>query len=208
MNSTLETLAYGVAASVLVFGSLYGLARVVESPAPGVTPAIQPAPPPARPAPMPSAWQPPPQPAPQNVVRTATRTYYLLSVPQAQSDVYTHNELRSNCYANARNNSYGEFPSLQQAACDRFANFARSRGWDTGPLPAYAPPRPREVGEQVMVIGQAEPVDEGQCAWLYQQEQNVEAAMRTGYVEPRGNQLRAEQRDLMERMRQQRCRRR
>ncbi len=198
MSRSFELFAYGLVATALVCASLYGLARYADSAAPAApeeaayVPA-QPSPPTATPAfaPVPSAA------APENVVRTSSRTYYLTPTSRAQADVDTYNALRNNCYANASGNSEGEFPALQQAACNRFAAFARSRGWDTGQLPGYGTPKPREVGPQVAIIGRSEPIDEGQCAYLYQQEQNVEAALRSGYQEPLGNRLRAEQRELL-----------
>jgi hypothetical protein len=212
MGRTLETLIYGAIAAVIVCGSLYGLARVAESgaPAPPPAPAAL-APPPLPPlrafSAAPAApWRAPAE--PQNVVRTATRTYYLPAASPAQSDLDTYNSLRHNCYANAAGNRDGEFPALQQAACDRFSAFARSRGWDTGPLPAYAAPQPRAAGQQVTVIGQAQAVDGAQCAALYAQEQDVEAALRAGYQEPLGNELRARQRDLQEQLWRLHCPRR
>jgi hypothetical protein len=203
VSRTVEMLAYGVVASLLVCGSLYGLARLAEMPAPA---AAQPPATAARPTPPAAASPLPPE--PQNVVRTASKTWYLPTVPQAQADRDVYYELRNTCYASARGNSDGELPGLQQAACQRYSDFARSHGWDTGALPAYAAPRPHEVGEQVTVIGQAEPVDGGLCAGLYQRELDVEAALRAGYQEPRGNWLRAQQRDLQEQLWRNHCPRR
>ncbi len=203
MSRTFETLMYGIVAAVLVTACLYGLARYADSAAPT--------------APAQAAYVPPPpssvyrNPAPsvaENVVRTATRTYYLPPASPARTDVDTYNNLRNNCFANARGNSEGEFPALQQAACDRFTAFARSRGWDTGTLPAYGTPRPQPRGEQVAVIGQSQPVDSGECAALYQAEQEVEAALRAGYQEPEGNWLRARQRELQEELWRSNCPRR
>lgn len=155
MSRTFETLMYGIVAAVLVCASLYGLARYADSAAPAQAAYV----PPARPAYLPpapppsSGYQPPASAAQENVVRTATKTYYLPPVSPARTDIDTYNTLRNNCYANARSNSDGEFPAMQQAACERFAAFARSRGWDTGALPAYGTPRPQPRGEQVAVIG-------------------------------------------------------
>jgi hypothetical protein len=206
VSRIVETLAYGVAASILVFGSLYGLARIAESSAPAAPPAVEPAAAtPAAAVPMAPA---PPAPAPRNVLRAAGKTYILPEVPQDQADLNVYYALRNNCYASARNNSGGEFPGLQQAACQRYSDYARAHGWDAGALPGYAAPPPRESGEQLTVIGQAEPVDGGQCALLYQQELEVEAALRAGYREPQGNWLRAQQRDLQERLWQLHCPRR
>jgi len=159
----------------------------------------------AAPPPPPLAAPALPPPAPQNVVRTASRTYYLPAVPQAQADLDVYYELRSTCYASARGNSDGQLPGLQQAACQRYSDFARAHGWDTGPLPAYAAPAPREVGEQVTVIGQAQAVDGGQCAALYAEEQSIEARMRAGYQEPLGNWLRERKRAVEDRLWQLHC---
>jgi hypothetical protein len=209
MGRQFEMLAYGVVAMVLVGASLYGLARYADSAAPAAPEqAAYVLPHPLTSSAVPATAPPPAVAVPQNVVRTSNKTYYLTPTSQAQADVDTYNSLRNNCYANASNNSEGEFPALQQAACDRFANFARSRGWDTGPLPGYGTPRPKEVGQQVAIVGQSEPIDEGQCASLYEREQYVEAALRSGYQEPLGNRLRAEQRELLEQLWRLHCPRR
>lgn len=207
VSRTVETLANGVVASVLVFGALYGLARLAESSAPAASPAADQPVAAARPAPPVATPALPPR-EPQNVVRTASKTYYLPAVPQAQADLNVYYELRNTCYASARGNSDGELPGLQQAACQRYSDFARAHGWDTGALLAYAAPRPREVGEQVTVIGRAEPVDQEQCAALYAEERGIEARLRAGYQEPLGNWLRGRQRELQERLWRLHCPRR
>lgn len=150
MSRMVETLAYGMAATILVSGSLYALVYYAQMGAPPaasqaapVAAAATPAARPMRPNPPVYASLPQLGPAPlENVVRTSTKTYYLPSVNPAQADADTFNSLRRNCYDAARNNSQGQYPALQQAACDSFAAFARTKGWDTGPLPAYGIPSP------------------------------------------------------------------
>lgn len=187
-------LAYSIVATTLVVGSLYALAHYAEMGAPPAsrqaarvptTPAAQaPRPSPSIPASLPRLVPAPPE----NVVRTSTKTYYLPPANPAQADADTFNALRRNCYDAARNNSQGQYPAMQQSACGSFASFARSKGWDTGPLPAYGTPSPQP---QLAYQEGSEPDNSMQCGALYNEEQEIEAAMRAGYQEPRGNLLRA-----------------
>jgi len=203
MNRIVETLGYGLIATAIVGGSLYGLARYADSGAPPPKPPPPPVPP--NPPPPPAAAPPPfapmaRPPAPtENYVRTKDKIYYLASASPAQADSDTWNALRRNCYDAANMNRDGEYPALQQSACARFADFGRQRGWDTGALPGYGTLKPRPQ-QQVAYEDQGQPDNSGECALLFQDEQNIEAAMRAGYQEPQGNWYRAKKAAVEERL--------
>lgn len=154
LKKVLDTIAYTVSGLVLAAGGYYGLQRLTKPaaspasnpPAPAaamqqpVTPASQPAPPPPQ-APPPDVPQPPRTPDADAAASAAEASAAL------QRDQSTFFALQKNCYDAAANNQYGEYPALQAAACNRYAQFANERGWDPGPLPAYGqqaaqPPAP------------------------------------------------------------------
>jgi hypothetical protein len=215
MSRTSETLAYAVVATLLVCGSLYALARYAQSSAPPAQQQVARLPEP--PAGIPASTQNPAAPAPamaprpsaapsENVVRTSTKTYYLPSTSPDESDQNTYNALRRNCYDAARSNAQGQYPALQQAACNSFADFARRKGWETGQLPAYGTPPPQA---QVAYTEQREPDDNSaQCADLLAEEQLIEAAMRAGYQEPLGNWYRKRKAEVEEQLWKLHCPRR
>ena len=58
-------------------------------------------------------------------------------------DQATYYTLQKNCYEAANNNQNGDYPALQASACNRYAQFAYARGWNTGTLPAYGQPAPQ-----------------------------------------------------------------
>jgi hypothetical protein len=214
MARILETLGYGLIACAITGGALYGLMRYAGSAAPAAAPqpvqsATLPHPPP-RPYTQPAIPTPPQLPAPppavptDNDVRAGNKIYTLNPATPAQVDQGSFNSLRQNCTSAAAINRNGEYPALQQAACARFADFARQKGWDTGELPAYAARQPQER-QQVDYQDEGEPDHSGECAALYQEEQNIEAAMRAGYREPLGNQYRARLQAVEEQLWKLRC---
>ena len=206
MNRIVETLGYGLIATAIVGGSLYGLARYAESSAPAAIPQpVRAARLPVSPAPQTVAAPPPfapmarPSAPTENYVRTKDKIYYLASASPAQADSDPWNALRRNCYDAANMNRDGEYPALQQSACARFADFGRQKGWDTGALPGYGTLKPKPQ-QQVAYEDQGQPDNSGECASLFQEEQNIEAAMRAGYREPLGNWYRGRLREIEERL--------
>jgi hypothetical protein len=147
-----DILAYGVAAAALLGGVGYGWRQLTSPPPmPPVPPLNEaaarlppiPEPAPAPPAPAPVQAEPGPRPTPDP------------AVAQAAEDRQVYQELRRNCYEAAANNSNGEYPGLQAAACDRYAQFAGQHGWTTGALPGYAQAAPPQqaVAEQPYSAG-------------------------------------------------------
>jgi len=151
VKRVLHSVAYGMTGLVLAAGAVYGWRQLT-------------APPPMPPVPPLAETAAPPPP----VATAAAVQQVLAPAPPASSpapvapayadtaqDVYAEDqarfyELQQACYQAAANNRNGEYPSFQAMACDRYAQFAASRGLEPGTLPAYgqAPDGPAEPVEQ------------------------------------------------------------
>ena len=107
-----------------------------------------------------------------------------------EADVASFNALRRNCEQAAANNARGEYPALQQMACNRFAQFAASKGWDSGALPPVLTVAPRSQDVQV-IHRQVEQVEASACPGLIAEKTHIDSIMRRGYTEPAGNHYRA-----------------
>jgi hypothetical protein len=205
MSRMFETLGYGLMAAAIVCGSVYGLARYAESGALAITPqTAQAVPSTAAPAPRtsypaPSSAMLPPAVPTENFVRTGNKIYYLASATPAQTDAGAFEALRRNCYEAADSNRNGEYPALQQAACGRFADYARQQGRDTGPLPAYGTPQPQAQEQQAeQQVASEDQGDAGllvECASSRGEDHLTESAVRAS----RRESTRRERRDTKER---------
>lgn len=173
LKKVIDYFAYAVSGVVLVAGATYGLQRLAQSkPAPpqpataastippsadsatSEAPATEPDQavlPDARPAISPTA---------EDADRAAQRAEQEAAAEQAAfaRDQATYYALQKNCYEAANNNQNGEYPELQASACNRYAQFAYARNWDTGTLPAYGQPAPQAPAPQDTAAGvQPEP---------------------------------------------------
>ncbi|MDB5974354.1 MAG: hypothetical protein JWR07_1114 [Nevskia sp.] len=150
----IDYVAYAVSGVALVAGATYGLQRLVQpkSAAPLVAAAAPAIPTPADSAAAeesptdadqasPDAQQAmnPPQQSAEDLNLAARRAEEQAAAEQAAfaRDQATYYALQKNCYEAANNNQNGEYPELQASACNRYAQFAYARNWDTGTLPAY-----------------------------------------------------------------------
>jgi hypothetical protein len=168
MKRVLDSIAYSVTGLVLAAALLYGWRQLTAPPPmPAVPPLAEAAPAPPPPAPaaaaQPAATPPPPAaaqaPAAAPAVEASAQDAYA-------QDRARFDELQKGCYEAAANNRNGEYPSLQAMACDRYAQFAASRGWQPVTLPAYgqapaavaaapeepAPAEPPPIQDQSQVI--------------------------------------------------------
>ncbi len=74
-------------------------------------------------------------------------------VGPSTSDISRYNSMQESCYRMARMNADGEYPALQQAACNDYARFAASVGIDAGQLPdvriqqQVQQPAPRQLAQ-------------------------------------------------------------
>jgi len=151
MKRVLDSIAYSVTGLVVAAALVYGWRQLTAPPPmPPVPPLAEPVAPPVQPGPVaamqqtavaPPATTVPPAPAAAPGPDVAPDAH-----AQERARFY---ELQKGCYEAAANNRNGEYPSLQAMACDRYAQFAASRGWQPVTLPAYgqapsATPPPEE----------------------------------------------------------------
>ncbi len=156
LKRVIDYFAYAVSGVVLITGATYGLQRLVRpkpaapqlaAAASAVPPSAdsatseaaepdQTAPPDARQAMSPTA---------EDADRAARRAEDEAAAEQAAfaRDQATYYALQKNCYEAANNNQNGEYPELQASACNRYAQFAYARNWNTGTLPAYGQAAPQ-----------------------------------------------------------------
>jgi len=158
LKRVIDYFAYAVSGVVLVTGATYGLQRLAQpKPAPPQPAAAASAIPPSTdsatseaPAAEPDQAVPPDarqamNPTAEDADQAAQRAEQEAAAEQAAfaRDQATYYALQKNCYEAANNNQSGEYPELQASACNRYAQFAYARNWDTGTLPAYGQPAPQ-----------------------------------------------------------------
>lgn len=163
LKRVIDYFAYAVSGVVLVAGATYGLQRLAQpKPAPPQATTTAAAVPPSTdfatseaPATEPDQAVPPDarqamNPAADDADRAAQRAEQEAAAEQAAfaRDQATYYALQKNCYEAATNNQNGEYPELQASACNRYAQFAYARNWDTGTLPAYGQPAPQAPAQQ------------------------------------------------------------
>ena len=155
----IDYFAYAVSGVALVAGATYGLQRLVQPKpaAPQVATAAPAVPTPADATEVPPTdadqtspdaqeAMNPPQPSAEELNLAARRAEEQAAAEQAAfaRDQATYYALQKNCYEAANNNQNGEYPELQATACNRYAQFAYARNWDTGTLPAYGQAVPQQ----------------------------------------------------------------
>ena len=149
LKRTFDYFSYTVTGLVVVAGAYYGIQRLSPPPIqlaplppdPVATPVA--AAPPAAVPPAPAAPPPLPAPAPATAANSDENLAAATANTVSAQDKATFFALQKNCYDAAANNQDGEYPALQASACDRYAQFANQRGWNTGPLPAYGQAAPQ-----------------------------------------------------------------
>jgi len=195
-----------VGAGIICGGRLVAMAWLVETGSkPGAVGSANPAPagdvqqhetPDPRPEVTPPSLTPT---VPESVVRSEHRTYALASV--AGNDAETFERLQKNCYDAANNNRDGEYPALQQMACARYAQFAESKGWNAGQLPANRSSVDQPAA--TAIVAQADSVavgdrqgGSGYCSELIAEKDGINETMRHGYSEPWGTRMRLRLHDI------------
>ena len=162
LKRVFDYFAYTISGLALVGGVTYGLQRLSQSPAavPATAPAAQVPVAADSGSPTAAAASPPDRETNQAVsadTRLATNQSSMSAADPGQTDANgetaeqaalfrdqaTYYTLQRNCYEAANNNQNGDYPALQASACNRYAQFAYSRGWNTGTLPAYGQPAPQ-----------------------------------------------------------------
>jgi hypothetical protein len=159
----IDYFAYAVSGVALVAGATYGVQRLAQPKpaAPQVAAAVPAipttadsaaeAPPTDADQASPDAQQTmnPPQPSAEELNLAARRAEEQAAAEQAAfaRDQATYYALQKNCYEAANNNQNGEYPELQATACNRYAQFAYARNWDTGTLPAYGQAAPQQPAQ-------------------------------------------------------------
>ncbi|WP_029923270.1 hypothetical protein [Nevskia soli] len=159
----IDYVAYAVSGVALVAGATFGVQRLMrpKPAAPQVAAAAPAIPPPvdateapptdADQATSPDAQQAmnSPQPSAEELNLAARRAEEQAAAEQAAfaRDQATYYALQKNCYEAANNNQNGEYPELQATACNRYAQFAHARNWDTGTLPAYGQAAPQQPAQ-------------------------------------------------------------
>ena len=169
LKRVIDYFAYAVSGVVLVAGATYGLQRLAQpKPAPPQLAAAASAIPPSAdsatseaPAVEPDQAVPSDahqamNPTTEGADQAARQAEQEAAAEQAAfaRDRATYYALQKNCYEAANNNQNGEYPELQATACNRYAQFAYARNWDTGTLPAYGqaapqPPPPQDTSAAI-----------------------------------------------------------
>lgn len=172
-----------VGAVVISGGLIYLFATSIErsqtfnaepeliAPEPVAEPIAAPPPPPVD-----ESWRPPPA-RPSAIDQTA--------------DLNAWQALKRNCEQAAINNAQGEYPALQQMACNRFAQFAASKGWETGALPPVVIQQRQNRSTAQVIHRQETHVEPNECPGLIAEKRHIDNIMRNGYGDPEGTHYRA-----------------
>ncbi len=97
----------------------------------------------------------------------------------SNENIRRYNSMQEYCYRMRRMNSTGEYPALQQAACNDYAKFAQSIGLDPGQLPdVLVQSTERSAPQQQAKAAKATESNAAACQALETEKQSINAATR------------------------------
>ena len=122
--------------------------------------------------------------------------------------VERYNSMQAQCYRMANMNAQGEYPALQQAACNDYAKYAYSIGVDAGQLPRVMAqaPQQRAAPQRSQQAEQANNSKAYECSYFEQLKESINSRMRQSHSSSQADYFRAELRKINDRIWELNCR--